>query len=47
MKPTLASRVRIFGNILLKSIASTGAVCVRFLVEDDSDEVDSGIHIRK
>ena len=44
MKPTLASGVRINGNILLKSIASTGAVYyVRLLVEDDPDEVDSGI----
>ena len=46
MKPTLASGVRINGNILLKGIASTGAVYVRLLVEDDSDEVDSGIHVR-
>ena len=46
MKPTLASGVGINGNILLKSIASTGAVCVRLLVEDDSDEMDSGIHVR-
>ena len=45
MKPTLALGVRINGNILLKSIASTGAVCVRLLVEDDSDEMDSGIHV--
>ena len=43
VKPTLASGVRINGNILLKSIASAGAVCVRLLVEDDPDEVDSGI----
>ena len=43
VKPTLASGVRINGNILLKSIASTGAVYVRLLVEDDPDEVDSGI----
>ena len=27
-------------------IASTGAVCVRLLVEDDSDEVNSGTHVR-
>ena len=46
MKQTLASVVRINGNILLKGIASTGAVCVRLLVEDDSDEVDSGILLR-
>ena len=39
LKPTLASGVR----ILLKSIAPTGAVYVRLLVEDDPDEVDSGI----
>ena len=37
------SWVRINGNILLKSIASTGAVYVRLLVEDDPDEVDSGL----
>ena len=43
VKLTLASGVRINGNILLKSIASTGAVYVRLLVEDDPDEVDSGI----
>ena len=38
MRPTLASRVRVNGNILLKSIASTGAVYVRLLVEDDLEE---------
>ena len=43
MKPKLASGVRINGNILLKSIACTGAVYVRLLVEDDPDEVDGGI----
>ena len=43
VKPTLASGVRINANILLKSIAPTGALCVRLLVEDDPDEVDSGI----
>ena len=43
VKPKLASGVRINGNILLKSIASTGAVYVRLLVEDDPDEEDSGI----
>ena len=43
VKPALASGVRINGNILLKSIASTGAVYVRLLVEDDPDEVDSGL----
>lgn len=42
MRPTLASGVRVNGNILLKSIASTGAVYVRLLVEDDLEE-DSGI----
>lgn len=43
VKPTLASGVRINVNILLKSIAPTGAVYVRLLVEDDPDEGDSGI----
>jgi len=43
VKQTLASGVRINGNTLLKSIASTGAVYVRLLVEDDPDEVDRGI----
>lgn len=43
VKPTLASGVRINGNILLKSIAYTGAVYVGLLVEDDPEEVDSGI----
>ena len=43
VKPTLASGVRVNGNIFLKSIAYTGAVYVRLLVEDDPDEVDSGI----
>lgn len=38
MRPTLASGVRVNGNILLKSIASTGAVYVRLLVEDDLEE---------
>ena len=47
MKPTLASWVRINRNILLMSNAFTGAVCVRLLVKDDSDEVDSGIHVRR
>lgn len=42
MRPTLASKVRVNGNILLKRIASTGAVYVRLLVEDDLEE-DSGI----
>ena len=42
MRPTLASGVRVNGNILPKSIASTGAVYVRLLVEDDLEE-DSGI----
>ena len=46
MKATLASGVRINGKILLKGIAFTGALCVRLLVEDDLDEVDSGIHVR-
>ena len=43
VKPTLASGVRINVNNFLKSIAPTGAVYVRLLVEDDPDEVDSGI----
>ena len=43
VKPTLASGVRINANVLLKSIAPTGAVYVHLLVEDDPDEVDSGI----
>ena len=42
VKLTLASGVKINGNILLKSIASTGAVYVCLLVEDDPDE-DSGV----
>ena len=42
MRPTLASGVMVNGNILLKSIASTGAVYVRLLVEHDL-EGDSGI----
>ena len=41
VKPIFASGVRVNGNILLKSIASTGVVYVRLLVEDDPDE-DSG-----
>ena len=40
VKPTLASGVRIDGNILLRSIASSGVVYVRLLVEDNSDEED-------
>lgn len=40
VKPTLASGVRIDGNILLRSIVSSGAVYVRLLVEDNSDEED-------
>lgn len=43
VKPKLASGVRINGNILLKSIATTGAVYVHLLVEDDPDEVDDSI----
>ena len=46
VKPTLASGVRINANILLKSIAPTGAVYVRLLVEDGPGEVDSGIQRR-
>ena len=46
VKPKLASGVKINGNILLKSIASTGAVYVRLLVEDDPDEVDGGTQKR-
>ena len=41
MKSIFASGVRVNGNILLKSTASTGVVYVRLLVEDDPDE-DSG-----
>ena len=41
VKPIFASGLRVNGNILLKSIASTGVVYVRLLVEDDPDE-DSG-----
>ena len=42
----MPSGVRINANILLKSITPTGAVYVRLLVEDDPDEVDSGIQRR-
>ena len=41
VKSIFASGVRVNGNILLKSTASTGVVYVRLLVEDDPDE-DSG-----
>ena len=41
MKPIFASGVKSNGNILLESIASTGVVYVRLLLEDDPDE-DSG-----
>ena len=41
VKPALASGVKINGNILLKSIGSTGAVYVQLLMEDDPDEDSS------
>ena len=41
VKPIFASGVTSNGNILLESIASTGVVCVRLLLEGDPDE-DSG-----